>query len=394
MQKYVQIWYTHKCAHQHLLCIGSHITPPTIICTCAGQASEQDPTTVPTGIWWHVSHRFCSMRATCTHATQYAFNSSSELSVAGVSIRLLLHDPLTAFLPYESTLPHRPGQPAGTANVARQPAAIPPSSGTDPGTVGDSVKAPSIPRTTARATRVSKMFRRLQQQRTTSAQQVSATRASTSQAPHLPSNRSNTTDHHKMLTQWGFQIRVRIGAFVHSSVATNSSQLASIAQQPAVVIHGFRSRGLSSLGAGVHSHSADSDIPDGDQPIQPSRRPSSISRFVRGAGAGLLRVAHGLSFGRNRTPDLLPEPESSVGGNTSHPLLPSAGMQLSVSISLNAFVPLLTPASTAAVMRMGERISTYTKFSAFWGRRPPTSVHEGPVVWWQHAYSSVLRDCR
>lgn len=205
--------------------------------------------------WWHARKLVGTLRAICTQASQYAFHSSSELSVSGVSIRLLLPGPATASQPVDGTAVTSnpsPSRMTAASTITTAPLA---SSSTSHHSAGAAVGPRSLPRQAMRPTQVSKLYRHLHQQRPGCASSnVKAAAAATSRGLRPADANSGDRLLHSILTQWGFQVKVTFGDHCQGvGREGETSQPALHERQPALTMHGCRSKGLSSLGAPCHA---------------------------------------------------------------------------------------------------------------------------------------------
>ncbi len=133
-------------------------------------------------------------------------------------------------------------------------------------------------------------------------------------------------------------------------------------------------------------------IVEGAQPrvSQPSEEPSS-----RGTPRSHVRrhISTTLGLG-GRAPSLagpgqqLPSAGVAPAGADASPLT------IHLSVSLKALVPDLTPESAAQLIRITQRLTTFSKYVRYWRLRPDVSVSESPATWWQHAGRAVLQHCR
>ncbi|KAF5841312.1 hypothetical protein DUNSADRAFT_13584 [Dunaliella salina] len=85
-------------------------------------------------------------------------------------------------------------------------------------------------------------------------------------------------------------------------------------------------------------------------------------------------------------------PRGSMGGSGGTHLI--AGLHLHVSVVLRALAPIITPDAALLGLRMADRHLTYSKYCAFWVRRPHVPVSRSPALWWQHAGEAIIADCR
>lgn len=67
----------------------------------------------------------------------------------------------------------------------------------------------------------------------------------------------------------------------------------------------------------------------------------------------------------------------------------TAQVNIHIQLSLSAIVPTTTPAATATIARIVERLVIYDTYADYWTRRPLVSVHDNRRLWWKYAGSAV-----
>lgn len=72
----------------------------------------------------------------------------------------------------------------------------------------------------------------------------------------------------------------------------------------------------------------------------------------------------------------------------------SAQLTICARVTLSAFVPLLTPAATASVVRIAERLVIFNSYAPYWARRPLEPVHDARRLWWKYAGAAVHEAAR
>jgi hypothetical protein len=65
-----------------------------------------------------------------------------------------------------------------------------------------------------------------------------------------------------------------------------------------------------------------------------------------------------------------------------------------VQVKLRAVVPVFSVESLAVASRLSMRASVFASMAAPWSMRPEVPVATNPRLWWRHAISAIVQECR